>query len=90
MGEQVMNRVQRDLRLMFFAGLALDIVATGIGVGLLLLGYYYSPTATWPIWRFGRTMMVLGLGNLVVIVGMFVQSKKLEKHRNDPEESKQE
>lgn len=67
----------KNLRALLIMGIMLGLLA-GIGGGLLfIIGYLYAPNVNQPLWQEGRALMLFGVLNIFVYIGIFFQSRKL-------------
>ena len=78
MNQTETTRTRRNLRALFALGFVMTLVVS-IGGGLILALGYSQASVTQPIWKFGQYVLILGLLNLAVYLGLWWQARTLLK-----------
>ena len=80
------SKARRNLRALVILGFVLGLVAS-IGGAVILIAGWQAPNVTQPLWQFGQYVMLLGLCNLFVYIGIFFQARRILTGLTDGHES---
>lgn len=78
MNSDQLKRTNRNLHALLVLGVVVALVGSAAGGLFLALGYS-RPEITQPMWKFGQQLLIAGLMNLAIYLGIFFQIRRLSR-----------